>query len=220
MTECVARRCVTLPLRSIGLSKSRVHHMGRGRLEAFSDGVFAILITIMVLELKTPHGGSLEDLVGIAPQLFTYALSFVFVGIYWNNHHHLIHTVEHTTGGMMWANLFLLFWISLFPFGCAWIDESRFAALPVAVYAFVLLMAAVAYYVLTRIITRTHGDRSTLARAVPYPWKEVTSIVLYLVAIGVAYWTTFVSMGVLVVVAGMWLVPDRRIERVVEIEAE
>jgi uncharacterized membrane protein len=193
--------------------------MGRGRLEAFSDGVFAILITIMVLELKVPQGHELTDLWQIAPQLFTYALSFVFVGIYWNNHHHLLHTVERTTGGMMWANLFLLFWISLFPFGCAWIDESHFAAVPVAVYAFVLLMAASAYYVLTCVIRATHGGDSTLSKAVGTPWKEYLSIVFYLAAIATAYWTTLLSMVLLTIVAGMWLVPDRRIERVVAPDA-
>lgn len=193
--------------------------MRRGRLEAFSDGVFAILITIMVLELKVPHGAGFADLLAITPQLFTYALSFVFVGIYWNNHHHLLHTVEHTTGGMMWANLFLLFWISLFPFGCGWIDESRFAPLPVAFYAFDLLMAAVAYYVLTCVIRASHGNSSMLAKAVGTPWKEYASIVLYVAAIAVAIWSTFVSMAFLVIVAGMWLIPDRRIERILGAEA-
>lgn len=193
--------------------------MRRGRLEAFSDGVFAILITIMVLELKVPHGSEFADLWGIAPQLFTYVLSFTFVGIYWNNHHHLLHTVEHTTGGILWANLFLLFWISLFPFGCGWIDESRFAALPVAFYTFDLLMAAVAYYILTCVIRASHGKTSTLAKAVGTPWKEYVSIVLYLAAIGVAYWSTFAAMAFLVIVAGMWLIPDRRIERVIGSEA-
>lgn len=192
--------------------------MRRGRLEAFSDGVFAILITIMVLELKVPHGPTFTDLMGIMPQLFTYALSFIFVGLYWNNHHHLLHTVEHTTGGMMWANHFLLFWISLFPFCCGWIDESRFAAFPVAIYAFDLLMAAIAYYILTTVIRASHGKTSMLAKAVGTPWKEYSSIALYVAAIAVAYWSTSTAMAFLVIVAGMWLIPDRRIERIIGIE--
>lgn len=193
--------------------------MGKNRLEAFSDGVLAIIITIMVLEMKVPHGSGLSVLQPLLPVFLSYVLSFVYIGIYWNNHHHLLHTVEHTTGGMMWANLFLLFWISLFPFGCEWIDESRFAPLPVVFYAFDLLMAALAYYVLTCVIRASHGKTSTLAKAVGTPWKEYASIVLYVAAIVVAYWSTFAAMAFLTIVAGMWLIPDRRIERILGAEA-
>jgi uncharacterized membrane protein len=189
--------------------------MGRQRVEAFSDGVFAILITIMVLELKVPHGDRLADLIDLSPLLYTYALSFVFVGIYWNNHHHMMHTVEHTTGGILWANLFLLFWISLFPFGCAWINESQFASLPTAAYSFILFMAAISYWILQSIIIASHGPNSELARAVGSQWKERLSLLFYVVAAFAAFWHPFISQILLVIVAGLWLVPDRRIERVV-----
>jgi len=189
--------------------------MGRQRLEAFSDGVFAILITIMVLEIKVPRGDGVADLIALMPILSTYALSFIFVGIYWNNHHHMLHTVEHTNGLILWANLFLLFWISLIPFGCEWIDESQFASVPVAVYSFVLLMCALGYWVLQRTIIQSHGVQSMLAKAVRYPWKEQSSLLIYCIAVLSAFWHPLIAMGLLVIVAGMWLVPDRRIERVV-----
>jgi uncharacterized membrane protein len=194
--------------------------MRRTRLEAFSDGVFAILITIMVLELKVPHGAALADLVEVLPRFYTYVLSFIYIGIYWNNHHHLAHTIEHTTGGILWANLFLLFWISLFPFGCAWLDESFFAPLPTATYAFILFMAALSYNVLQKVIIVAHGPQSVLARAIGWPWKELISITFYVAAMGFAFVATAISQAFLVAVAVIWLVPDRRIERVVVTEEE
>ena len=189
--------------------------MGRQRLEAFSDGVFAILITIMVLELKVPRGDTLSDLWALSPLLYTYALSFVFVGIYWNNHHHMLHTVERTNGGILWANLFLLFWISLIPFGCEWLNDSRFASLPTAIYSLILFMAAIAYWVLQSVIIASQGRQSALRRAVRSQWKEQISLGFYVVAFIVAFWLPLLSQVLLIVVAGMWLVPDRRIERVV-----
>ena len=194
--------------------------MGRQRLEAFSDGVFAILITIMVLEIKVPHGDGWGDLLGLMPILSAYALSFIFVGIYWNNHHHLLHTLEHSNGAIQWANLFLLFWISLIPVGVEWMDESGFANLPTALYSFVLFMCAMAYFVLYWTIRRSQGDQSKLAKAVRYPWKEQSSILLYIVAFGTSFWQPLVALGFLVVVAGLWLVPDRRIERAIADEIE
>ncbi|MDR3495251.1 MAG: TMEM175 family protein [Ancalomicrobiaceae bacterium] len=194
--------------------------MRRTRLEAFSDGVFAILITIMVLELKVPHGAAFADLVEALPRFYTYVLSFIFVGIYWNNHHHLAHTIEHTTGGILWANLFLLFWISLFPFGCAWLDETSFAPWPTATYAFILFMAALSYNVLQKAIIHAHGPRSVLARAIGLPWKELISLALYVGAMGFAFVTPYIAHAFLVAVAVIWLVPDRRIERVVVAEEE
>ncbi len=172
--------------------------MGRTRLEAFSDGVFAILITIMVLELKVPHGEALSDLIDTLPRFYTYVLSFIYIGIYWNNHHHMIHTVEHTTGGMLWANLFLLFWISLFPFGCAWLDESHFAAWPTAVYSFILMMAGAAYFVLQKIIIASHGRDSVLAKAVGNRRKEIASVALYAIAVGCSFFKPLISQAILI----------------------
>ena len=189
--------------------------MGKQRLEAFSDGVFAILITIMVLELKVPHGSDWAALAEVTPRLLTYALSFVFVGIYWNNHHHLLHTVERTTGGILWANQFLLFWISLIPFGCAWMDESQFASLPTAAYGVVLFLCGAAYSVLQATIIRSQGPDSRLKKAVGTPVKEKLSILFYLVAIAGAFLHPYIGLGFFVVVAGMWLVPDQRIERAI-----
>ena len=193
--------------------------MGRQRLEAFSDGVFAILITIMVLELKVPHGVDLAAFYEVLPRLGTYALSFVFVGIYWNNHHHLIHTVERTTGGILWANQFLLFWISLIPFGCAWMDESGLAKLPTAAYGVILFSAGAAYSLLQAVIIRSQGEESRLAKAVGNPMKEKLSILLYALAIAGSFVNAWIGLGLYHVVAVMWLIPDRRIERAV-VEAE
>ena len=186
--------------------------MGKGRLEAFSDGVIAIIITIMVLELRVPH----EDPASLAPlgPIFgSYVLSFVHIGIYWNNHHHLLHTVKHVSGAILWGNLHLLFWLSLIPFVTGWMGENHFAEGPVALYGVVMLMAGCAYYILTRAIIHHHGPESTLRAAVGVDKKGVISLVIYALAIGVAFVNHWVALGLYVAVAVMWLVPDHRIER-------
>jgi uncharacterized membrane protein len=186
--------------------------MGTTRLEAFSDGVIAILITIMVLELKVPHGATLAALTPLLPVLLSYVLSFVYLGIYWNNHHHMLHTVTRVSGGVLWANLHLLFWLSLLPFATGWMGENHFAPLPAALYGFVLLMAAVAYWWLQGCIVRTQGPESVLHRAIGGDWKGKLSPLLYLAAIPLAFVETWLSLVLYVTVALLWLVPDRRIE--------
>ncbi|MBI5203127.1 MAG: DUF1211 domain-containing protein [Elusimicrobia bacterium] len=186
--------------------------MGKTRLEAFSDGVLAIIITIMVLELHVPHGTDFAALSPLLPVFLSYVMSFVYVGIYWNNHHHLLHTVERATGGLLWANLHLLVWLSLLPFATAWMGENAFAARPTALYGVVLLMAALAYYVLQLAIIRSHGPDSVLKRALGGDWKGKASPVLYLAAIPSAFLTPWLANGLYVLVALIWLVPDRRIE--------
>jgi uncharacterized membrane protein len=186
--------------------------MGTTRLEAFSDGVIAILITIMVLELKVPHGATLAALTPLLPVLLSYVLSFVYLGIYWNNHHHMLHTVTRVSGGVLWANLHLLFWLSLLPFATGWMGENHFAPLPAALYGFVLLMAAVAYWWLQGCIVRTQGPDSVLHRAIGGDWKGKLSPLLYLAAIPLAFVATWLSLALYVTVALLWLVPDRRIE--------
>ena len=186
--------------------------MGTTRLEAFSDGVIAILITIMVLELKVPHGAGLAALAPLLPVLLSYVLSFVYLGIYWNNHHHMLHTVTRVSGGVLWANLHLLFWLSLLPFATGWMGENHFAPLPAALYGFVLLMAAVAYWWLQGCIVRTQGPDSVLHRAIGGDWKGKLSPLLYLAAIPLAFVETWLSLVLYVTVALLWLVPDRRIE--------
>jgi uncharacterized membrane protein len=187
--------------------------MGKSRLEAFSDGVLAIIITIMVLELKVPHGKSVEVLAPLLPVLLSYALSFVYLGIYWNNHHHMLHTVHKVTGGILWANLHLLFWLSLFPFTTAWMSENHFAAAPAALYGFVLLMAAIAYFVLQQLIISSQGPQSLLKKAVKSDWKGKLSPVLYAISIALAFYLEWLALAIYVLVALIWLVPDRRIER-------
>jgi len=186
--------------------------MGKGRFEAFSDGVIAIIITIMVLELKVPHGESIDALAPLIPVFLSYVLSFVYVGIYWNNHHHMLHTCHKVTGPMLWANLHLLFWLSLFPFVTGWMGENHFAAAPSAVYGAVLLMAAVAYWILQQIIIASQGRESLLKQAIGSDWKGKLSPVIYAVAIPTAFWSPWISQGLYVLVALVWLVPDRRIE--------
>ena len=188
--------------------------MNKTRLEAFSDGVIAIIITIMVLELKVPHGESLDALAPLIPVFLSYVLSFVYVGIYWNNHHHMLHTVRHATGPMLWANLHLLFWLSLFPFATAWMGENHFAAGPTAIYGGVLFMAALAYWVLQTLIIASQGSGSLLRRAVGRDWKGKASPVTYLLAILAAFWSQWLAQALYVLVALIWLVPDRRIEHV------
>jgi uncharacterized membrane protein len=188
--------------------------MGKSRLEAFSDGVIAIIITIMVLELRAPHGADLATLAPLTPAFLSYVLSFVYVGIYWNNHHHLVHTLEHgASGTILWANLHLLFWLSLFPFATAWMGENEFASLPSAAYGFVLLMAAVAYWVLERAIIAADGPSSVLRRAVGKDWKAKLSPLFYVAAIVSTFWWQWVAEALYVLVALLWLIPDRRIER-------
>ncbi|MGE5466961.1 MAG: TMEM175 family protein [Ignavibacteria bacterium] len=186
------------------------------RMEAFSDGVLAIVITIMVLELKAPHGAELSVLAPLLPGFVSYVLSFVYVGIYWNNHHHLLHTVHSVSGGILWANLHLLFWLSLFPVSTAWMGENHFAPLPTAAYGVVLLMAAIAYMLLQRAIIAREGPDSLLKRAVGRDLKGKLSPVLYLAAILGAFLSPWIAASLYVLVALMWLVPDRRIEHVLD----
>jgi uncharacterized membrane protein len=188
--------------------------MGKGRLEAFSDGVIAILITIMVLELKVPHGEDFRALLPLLPVFLSYVLSFVYLGIYWNNHHHMLHATKQVSGSTLWANLHLLFWLSLVPFVTGWMGENHFAAVPSALYGVVLLMAAIAYWILQgRIIAAQKGD-SPLKAAVGRDLKGKISPLLYIIAIPSAFVSPWISGGIYVLVALIWLVPDRRIERV------
>jgi len=188
--------------------------MSKGRLEAFSDGVFAVLITIMVLELKVPHGADAEALAPLLPVFLTYVLSFVFLGIYWNNHHHMLQATERVNGAIHWANLHLLFWLSLTPFVTGWMGENHFASLPTAVYGCVLLCAAIAFTILQTAIVRHHGPHSKLAAAVRSGVKEKLSLVLYVAAIPLAFVNQWISDAIYVTVALIWLVPDRRIESI------
>ena len=187
--------------------------MGKGRLETFSDGVLAIIITIMVLELKVPHSADFSALRPMLPVFLSYLLSFVYLGIYWNNHHHMLHSVEHVSGGMLWANLHLLFWLSLVPFVTAWMGENHFASAPTALYGLVLLLAAIAYWILQRTIIATQGRDSILAASMGRDVKGNLSPVLYLVAIAATTITPRIAWAIYVAVALMWLIPDRRIER-------
>jgi len=188
--------------------------MSKGRMEAFSDGVLAILITIMVLELAPPHGTNLPALSSLRSTFLSYVLSFVFLGIYWNNHHHLFQAVERVDGRVLWANLHLLFWLSLVSFVTAWMGENDFATGPVSAYGIVLFMAAVAYFLLTRTLLAIHSRSSTLAKALGRDFKGIISIVIYLAAILLAFISSWIAMILYVLVAILWLIPDRRIEAV------
>lgn len=187
--------------------------MGKSRLEAFSDGVLAIIITIMVLELRVPHGADLSALVPVAPVFLTYILSFVYLGIYWNNHHHLLLTCRKVTGPVLWSNLNLLFWLSLFPFATGWMGQNHFASVPSALYGAVLFMAALAYWVLQQTIMAAEGPSSTLKRALGRDWKGKGSLLLYVAAVLASFWIDWVAQAVYAGVALLWLIPDRRIER-------
>jgi len=187
--------------------------VGTTRLEAFSDGVLAIIITIMVLELKVPHGVSFDTLAPLVPVLLSYVLSFLYVGIYWNNHHHMLHACTRVTGWILWANLHLLFWLSLLPFATGWMGENHFAAVPSAVYGVVLLAAAIAYWLLQQCIISVQGDNSPLRHAIGADWKGKLSPVLYVVGILLTLVDAALAQAVYVAVALLWLVPDRRIER-------
>lgn len=192
--------------------------MSKDRLTAFSDGVIAIIITIMVLDLKVPHGATLADLAGVLPVFLSYVLSFVYIAIYWNNHHHLLHTVHRVDGLILWANMNLLFWLSLVPFSTGWMGENHFASLPTAVYGVSLLMPAIAYYLLQKAILRKEGPHSVLAKALGYDIKGKISPLFYFAAIFLAFVNPLISNAIYVFVAVMWLVPDRRIERVISKE--
>ena len=190
--------------------------MEKNRIEAFSDAVLAIIITIMVLELRVPHSPDVGELKELLPVFCTYVLSFVYLGIYWNNHHHLLKAARKVTGGMMWANLHLLFWLSLFPFVTGWMGENNFKPVPTMIYGVVLFLAAIAYYILQSIIVAQHGPGSKLARALGADWKGKLSPILYAIAVGTALYSPWISNGIFILVALVWLVPDRRIERVVD----
>jgi uncharacterized membrane protein len=187
--------------------------MGKARLEAFSDGVIAILITIMVLELKAPHGETLASLAPLLPVFLSYVLSFIYLGIYWNNHHHMLHATQKVTGPILWANLHLLFWLSLVPFATAWMGDNHFAAAPSAAYGLVLFMAGIAYFLLQRLIMASQGRDSVLRRAVGRDWKGKLSPIVYLAAMPLAFVSPLVSEGLYLAMAVVWLVPDPRIEK-------
>src|SRR5438552_353148 len=187
--------------------------MTKGRLEAFTDGVIAVIITVMVLELKVPHDADPEALAPLVPVFLSYVLSFVFVGIYWNNHHHMFHAVHHVNGAILWANLHLLFWLSLVPFVTGWMDENHFAAMPVAAYGLVLLGAACAYTILTRVLLAAHAKDSPLAKALGKNSKGKISLAIYVAALPLAFVHPWIACGLYVLVAAIWLRPDRRVDR-------
>jgi uncharacterized membrane protein len=192
--------------------------MTKSRMEAFSDGVIAVIITILVLELKVPHGESIDALAPVLPVFLSYVLSFIYVGIYWNNHHHMLHATRRVTGPVLWANLHLLFWLSLVPFTTAWMGENHFSAAPTALYGAVLLLAAIAYWILQQVIIAAEGPGSLLSRAIGRrDWKGKLSPVLYAIAIPMAFWSPVLAQSIYVLVALMWLVPDRRIENAVNV---
>ena len=186
--------------------------MDKGRMEAFSDGVIAVAITIMVLDMKVPAGADLKSLAADTPVFLAYALSYTNVGIFWNNHHHILHASRHVDGRVLWANLFLLFWITLVPFVVRWIDDSHIAPLPTAAYGAVLLMSAIAYLLFERALIAVNGEESQLARAIGAEWKGIGSMLAYLAAIPIAFWDRWVSIAIYVAMAAIWFIPDRRIE--------
>ena len=187
--------------------------MGTARLEAFSDGVLAIIITIMVLEMKVPHGDDLHSLKPVFPVFLSYILSFIYIGIYWNNHHHMFHAAEYVNGKVLWANTNLLFWLSLVPFVSGWMGENHFTTWPVALYGIVLLMNGVAYYILTQLLIQLHGKNSTLAAAIGKDKKGIISLVIYLAAIGLTFLNAWIGLVLYALVAAIWIIPDRRIEK-------
>jgi uncharacterized membrane protein len=188
--------------------------MNKNRLEAFSDGVLAIIITIMVLEFKVPNDTTFESVVKLSHKFLSYILSFIYVGIYWNNHHHMMHTVKRVNGGILWANLHLLFWLSLIPFATAWIGEHHFAPFPMMLYGLILLMNAVAYYILQTVILKHHGKDSILYKAIGKDFKGKASIVIYIIAVIATRYYTEISGALYILVALIWLVPDKRIENI------
>jgi len=190
--------------------------MGKGRLEAFSDGVIAIIITIMVLEMKVPHGENVAALAALLPVFLSYVLSFLYVGIYWNNHHHMLHATTRISGPVLWANLHLLFWLSLFPFATGWMGQNHFATAPSALYGVVLFMAAIAYWVLQQVIIASEGPGSVLKRAIGRDWKGKISPLFYIAGIIASVWSSWAAQAMYVVVALIWLIPDRRIEHALQ----
>ncbi|MDF2451878.1 MAG: Potassium channel [Bacteroidota bacterium] len=186
--------------------------MKTSRVEAFSDGVLAIIITIMILEIKVPHGDTFQDLMPIVPKFITYLLSFIYIGIYWNNHHHLWQAVGHVNGKILWANLHLLFWLSLLPFTTGWMGENHFSAYPVALYGFVLLMASIAWVILAQLIVKEEGDTSKIARALKNTTKVKVSILLYCIGVILSFFQPVISIAGFVIVAVLWFIPDKRIE--------
>ena len=192
---------------------SMICFMGKGRLEAFSDGVLAIIITIMVLEMKVPHGDSLASLRPLLPVFISYILSFIYIGIYWNNHHHMLHAARQVNGKALWANMHLLFWLSLVPFVTGWMGQNNFATLPVALYGLVLLMAGMAYYLLAQSLAALDGKNSTLAQAFGKDWKGISSIVIYGAGIGLSFVNHWLGFATYALVAAIWFIPDKRIEK-------
>ena len=190
--------------------------MVKGRLEAFSDGVLAIIITIMVLEMKVPHGDDLKALQPMLPLFMSYVLSFVNIAIYWNNHHHMMHAVQKVSGTVLWMNIHLLFWLSLFPFATAWMGENQFSTWPVALYGFIAMMAGVAYYFLAHCLANIHGKDSTLAKALGKDRKGILSVIFYILGIGFSFINSWLGFSMYVLVAGIWFIPDRRIEKKIE----
>ena len=190
--------------------------MVKGRLEAFSDGVLAIIITIMVLEMKVPHGDDLKALQPMLPLFMSYVLSFVNIAIYWNNHHHMMHAVQKVSGTVLWMNIHLLFWLSLFPFATAWMGENQFSTWPVALYGFIAMMAGVAYYFLAHCLADIHGKDSTLAKALGKDRKGIISVIFYILGIGFSFINSWLGFSMYVLVAGIWFIPDRRIEKKME----
>ena len=187
--------------------------MNKTRLEAFSDGVIAIIITIMVLELKIPHGSDWHSLQTLAPKFLSYIISFMYIAIYWSNHHHLLHTLKHVTGSVLWSNTHLLFWLSLVPFATAWAGENHFAELPVAIYSFIMLMAGVSYFILSRTIIKIQGKDSILSSAIGKDIKGIISMIGYAIAVPLAFYFKDGSLIIIISIALLWLIPDRRIEK-------
>lgn len=194
--------------------------MKKGRLEAFSDGVIAIIITIMVLELEAPNGNNFKDLIPLAPVALSFLLSFIYLGIYWNNHHHMLHTAKYVNGKILWANLHLLFWLSLIPFVTAWIGKNHFSALPMAFYGLILLMSAISYSILQRQIIISHGTHSILSKAIGKDLKGKLSILLYFIAIVSTYFIQWIAAAIYIIVALIWLIPDQRIEVIIKENAK
>lgn len=190
--------------------------MSKGRLEAFSDGVFAVIITIMVLNMNVPRGADFQALLSVTPVFLSYVLSYIYIGIYWNNHHHLLHASERVSGGILWANLALLFCLSLVPFTTAWMGENHYAPLPVAVYGVMLLSAGITYYILSQSLIAHHGKNSVLAKSIGNDWKGKVSLLVYALAIVLAFTRPLIACACYALVALMWLVPDRRIEKHVQ----
>lgn len=190
--------------------------MGKGRIEAFSDGVLAIIITIMVLELKVPHGENLQDLKPLIPVIISYVLSFIYIGIYWNNHHHMMQIVKKVNGSILWLNMHLLFWLSLIPFATAWMGENHFSKWPVILYGFILLMAAIAYYFLAHSLISFHGKESILAAAIGKDKKGIISVIMYITGIILSFINSWIGFIIYVLVAFMWFIPDKRIEKNIE----